>query len=158
MALRLTGCLSILECLEVKLPFRISSLLLPSTMVPSLPEQVIEWMACLFLANLLDFLNSVLFYISAKASASWAKIFKLGIAAGCHIGFGSYLAITVGGNCPQLAEANPGLQKVCKYYCILCILLYEVCIEDLCSNALVHDFHGYDENRLSLVLSGFLSA
>jgi len=49
---------------------------------------------------------------AAKASASWAKIFKLGIAAGCHIGFGSYLAITVGGACPQLAEANPGLQKI----------------------------------------------
>ena len=49
----------------------------------------------------------------AKASASWAKIFKLGIAAGCHIGFGSYLAITVGGACPAIAEANPGLQKVC---------------------------------------------
>mmetsp|Transcript_15591 Transcript_15591/g.33686 ORF Transcript_15591/g.33686 Transcript_15591/m.33686 type:complete len:319 (+) Transcript_15591:87-1043(+) len=49
---------------------------------------------------------------AAKASASWEKIFKLGIAAGCHIGFGSYLAITVGGACPQIAEANPGLQKI----------------------------------------------
>lgn len=49
---------------------------------------------------------------AAKASAPWAKIFKLGIAAGCHIGFGSYLAITVGGACPQIAEANPGLQKI----------------------------------------------
>jgi len=49
---------------------------------------------------------------AAKASASWARIFKLGVAAGCHIGFGSYLAITVGGACPQLAEANPGLQKI----------------------------------------------
>jgi formate/nitrite transporter FocA (FNT family) len=52
---------------------------------------------------------------AAKAAAPWAKIFKLGIAAGCHIGFGSYLAITVGGACPQIAEANPGLQKVSKY-------------------------------------------
>jgi formate/nitrite transporter FocA (FNT family) len=51
---------------------------------------------------------------AAKASAPWAKIFKLGIAAGCHIGFGSYLAITVGGACPQIAEANPGLQKVSR--------------------------------------------
>lgn len=59
--------------------------------------------------------HSVLIDTSAKASASWAKIFKLGIAAGCHIGFGSYLAITVGGACPQIAEANPGLQKVRKY-------------------------------------------
>mmetsp|Transcript_24220 Transcript_24220/g.39360 ORF Transcript_24220/g.39360 Transcript_24220/m.39360 type:complete len:319 (+) Transcript_24220:67-1023(+) len=49
---------------------------------------------------------------AAKASASWEKIFKLGIAAGCHIGFGSYLAITVGGACPAIAEANPGLQKI----------------------------------------------
>ena len=52
----------------------------------------------------------------AKASGSWAKIFKLGIAAGCHIGFGSYLAITVGGACPQIAATNPGLQKVCGCY------------------------------------------
>jgi formate/nitrite transporter len=49
---------------------------------------------------------------AAKASASWGKIFKLAIASGCHIGFGSYLAITVGGACPQIAEANPGLQKI----------------------------------------------
>jgi len=49
---------------------------------------------------------------AAKASASWGKIFKLGIAAGCHIGFGSYLAITVGGACPEIAAANPGLQKI----------------------------------------------
>lgn len=49
---------------------------------------------------------------AAKASGSWGKIFKLGIAAGCHIGFGSYLAITVGGACPAIAEANPGLQKI----------------------------------------------
>mmetsp|Transcript_41883 Transcript_41883/g.75482 ORF Transcript_41883/g.75482 Transcript_41883/m.75482 type:complete len:313 (-) Transcript_41883:214-1152(-) len=49
---------------------------------------------------------------AAKAAAPWEKIFKLGIAAGCHIGFGSYLAITVGGACPAIAEANPGLQKI----------------------------------------------
>ena len=49
---------------------------------------------------------------AAKASASWGKIFKLAIASGAHIGFGSYLAITVGGACPQIAETNPGLQKI----------------------------------------------
>jgi len=49
---------------------------------------------------------------TAKASGSWKKIFTLGIAAGCHIGFGSHLAITVGGACPGIAEANPGLQKI----------------------------------------------
>ncbi len=56
--------------------------------------------------------DPVLLNTTAKASAPWDKIFKLGIAAGCHIGFGSYLAITVGGACPAIAEANPGLQKV----------------------------------------------
>lgn len=48
----------------------------------------------------------------AKASKSFADIFKLGIVSGAHIGFGSYLAITVGGACPGIASANPGLQKV----------------------------------------------
>ena len=65
---------------------------------------------------------SFLYITIAKASAPWAKIFKLGIAAGCHIGFGSYLAITVGGACPAIAEANPGLQKVSKFI-PLCILI-----------------------------------
>ncbi len=50
---------------------------------------------------------------TAKAKAPWSKIFKLGIVSGCHIGFGAYLAITVGGACPGLAASNPGLQKVC---------------------------------------------
>jgi formate/nitrite transporter len=49
---------------------------------------------------------------AAKASAPWDKIFKLGIVSGCHIGFGSYLAITVGGACPGIAQMNPGLQKI----------------------------------------------
>jgi len=40
------------------------------------------------------------------------KIFKLGVVSGAHIGFGSYLAITVGGACPAIAQANPGLQKI----------------------------------------------
>ena len=48
----------------------------------------------------------------AKSAASWGKIFKLGIVSGAHIGFGAYLAITVGGACPGLAASNPGLQKV----------------------------------------------
>jgi hypothetical protein len=51
-----------------------------------------------------------------KASKSWADIFKLGIVSGCHIGFGAYLAITVGGACPGIAAENPGLQKVCEFY------------------------------------------
>jgi formate/nitrite transporter len=49
---------------------------------------------------------------AAKAKGSFSKIFKLGIVSGCHIGFGAYLAITVGGNCPGLAATNPGLQKI----------------------------------------------
>ena len=48
---------------------------------------------------------------AAKAKAGWGKIFKLGIVSGAHIGFGGYLAITVGGACHQIAEQNPGLQK-----------------------------------------------
>jgi len=47
-----------------------------------------------------------------KASAPFGKIFQLGIVAGCHIAFGAYLAITVGGACPGLAQTNPGLQKI----------------------------------------------
>lgn len=49
---------------------------------------------------------------AAKASGSWEKVFKLGIVSGCHIGFGMYLATTVGGACPGLASTNPGLQKM----------------------------------------------
>mmetsp|Transcript_4550 Transcript_4550/g.12721 ORF Transcript_4550/g.12721 Transcript_4550/m.12721 type:complete len:306 (-) Transcript_4550:75-992(-) len=49
---------------------------------------------------------------TAKGKSAWDKIFKLGIVSGCHIGFGSYLAITIGGACPQIAASNPGLQKI----------------------------------------------
>jgi hypothetical protein len=49
---------------------------------------------------------------AAKAAAPFGKILMLGIAAGCHIAFGAYLSISVGGNCPGLAESNPGLQKL----------------------------------------------
>jgi formate transporter len=49
---------------------------------------------------------------AAKAAAPFGKILMLGIAAGCHIAFGAYLSIAVGGNCPGLAESNPGLQKL----------------------------------------------
>lgn len=49
---------------------------------------------------------------AAKAAGSWSKIFKLGMVSGAHIGFGSYLAITVGGACPGIASTNPGLQKI----------------------------------------------
>ena len=49
---------------------------------------------------------------AAKAAAPAGKIFKLGVVAGCHIAFGAYLAISVGGACPGLAAENPGLQKL----------------------------------------------
>lgn len=49
---------------------------------------------------------------AAKAGGTFAKIFKLGVVSGCHIGFGAYLAITVGGACPGLMATNPGLQKI----------------------------------------------
>ena len=47
-----------------------------------------------------------------KAANSAGNIFKLGIVAGCHIAFGAFLAISVGGACPGIAASNPGLQKV----------------------------------------------
>lgn len=49
---------------------------------------------------------------AAKASAPFAKIFKLGVVSGAHIGFGIYLAIAVGGACPGIMAENPGLQKI----------------------------------------------
>jgi formate/nitrite transporter len=49
---------------------------------------------------------------TAKATAPWDKIFKLGVVSGCHIAFGAYLALTVGGACPGIAADNPGLQKM----------------------------------------------
>eukprot|EP00590_Aulacoseira_subarctica_P007780 CAMPEP_0172422476 /NCGR_PEP_ID=MMETSP1064-20121228/8624_1 /TAXON_ID=202472 /ORGANISM="Aulacoseira subarctica , Strain CCAP 1002/5" /LENGTH=310 /DNA_ID=CAMNT_0013163353 /DNA_START=8 /DNA_END=940 /DNA_ORIENTATION=- len=47
-----------------------------------------------------------------KASFSFDKIFKLAIVSGAHIGFGAYLALTVGGACFGIATDNPGLQKM----------------------------------------------
>lgn len=47
-----------------------------------------------------------------KAEMSAGKIFKLGILSGCHIGFGAFLMLSVGGACPGLAASNPGLQKI----------------------------------------------
>lgn len=49
---------------------------------------------------------------AAKASASFAKIFNLGMVSGVHIGFGIWLAVTVGGACPGIMNDNPGLQKI----------------------------------------------
>lgn len=49
---------------------------------------------------------------AAKASQSPAKIFFLGIISGCHIAFGSCLALMIGGAVPGIKAANPGLQRI----------------------------------------------
>ena len=51
-----------------------------------------------------------------KARKSWGKIFTMGIVSGSHLGFGAYLAISIGGTCFGLAKDNPGLQKVCFFF------------------------------------------
>ena len=48
--------------------------------------------------------------------------------AGCHIAFGAFLAISVGGACPGIAKENPGLQKVRAlhgYYIYIYIYIYK---------------------------------
>ena len=62
---------------------------------------------------------------AAKAAAPFGKIFKLGIVAGCHIAFGAYLAISVGGACPGIAQTNPGLQKVRRDYSLVMLCNHE---------------------------------
>jgi formate/nitrite transporter len=47
-----------------------------------------------------------------KAGMPASKIFGLGVLSGCHIGFGAFLMLSVGGACPGLAASNPGLQKI----------------------------------------------
>jgi len=49
---------------------------------------------------------------AAKASAPAGKIFKLGVVSGCHIAFGAYLMLSVGGACPEIAAKNPGLKAI----------------------------------------------
>lgn len=51
---------------------------------------------------------------AAKGKGSWSKIFKLGIVSGCHIGFGAFLMLAVGGACPEIAAKNPGLANIIK--------------------------------------------
>jgi formate/nitrite transporter len=47
-----------------------------------------------------------------KAGMPMSKILGLGVLSGCHIGFGAFLMLSVGGACPGLAASNPGLQKI----------------------------------------------
>lgn len=49
---------------------------------------------------------------AAKASLPWEKIAVLGVVSGCHIGFGAYLALSVGGSVPMMAANNPGAQRI----------------------------------------------
>ncbi|PSC72709.1 nitrite transporter NAR1 [Micractinium conductrix] len=46
-----------------------------------------------------------------KASLPWWKIVLLGMVAGCYVGLGGALLLTVGPNCPGIASNNPGLAK-----------------------------------------------
>lgn len=48
---------------------------------------------------------------ATKASMPFAKVLVLGILGGAYISFGAFLAFAVGGHTPQLAQANPGLQR-----------------------------------------------
>ena len=49
---------------------------------------------------------------AAKAALPVGTTLVLGVLAGAFIAFGSFLALSVGGACPGLASANPGLQKM----------------------------------------------
>lgn len=49
---------------------------------------------------------------TAKASTPLWKVLLLGVLAGSYIALGALLALSVGGACPGLAAANPGLSKL----------------------------------------------
>ena len=49
---------------------------------------------------------------ATKASLSPLKTFLLGILSGCHIAFGAFLVLAVGGAVPAIASANPGLKQI----------------------------------------------
>lgn len=48
----------------------------------------------------------------AKANLPIAKCFALSIMGGIFIAFGGALAVSVGPNCPGVAQSNPGLLKM----------------------------------------------
>ncbi|KAK9840212.1 hypothetical protein WJX74_005559 [Apatococcus lobatus] len=48
----------------------------------------------------------------AKANGPFAKTFVSAVLAGAYVGFGAMLALSIGGNCPDMAASNPGLQKM----------------------------------------------
>ena len=57
-------------------------------------------------------LTAVVEISATKASLSPLKTFLLGILSGCHIAFGAFLVLAVGGACPAIAAANPGLKQI----------------------------------------------
>ncbi|CAJ1435775.1 unnamed protein product [Effrenium voratum] len=64
------------------------------------------------LAPPLDGFQGAVYAGAAKANLKPSKLLVSGIMAGAFIGYGAYLACTVGGACPQLVQSNPGLQKL----------------------------------------------
>ncbi|CAM9745512.1 unnamed protein product [Chrysoparadoxa australica] len=61
-----------------------------------------------------------------KASLPLFDLSLLSVLSGIHISFGGLLALTVGGNMPGIASANPGLQKILLGVCGLPFGLYMV--------------------------------
>ena len=47
-----------------------------------------------------------------KAKLPVRKIAIMGMLAGCHIGFGAFMALSVAGSDPAILAAHPGLQKI----------------------------------------------
>lgn len=47
-----------------------------------------------------------------KAGMPAGRVLSLGLLSGCHIGFGAFLMLSVGGACPGLAASNPGLKSI----------------------------------------------
>lgn len=47
-----------------------------------------------------------------KAGMPAGRVLGLGLLSGCHIGFGAFLMLSVGGACPGLAATNPGLKSI----------------------------------------------
>ena len=47
-----------------------------------------------------------------KAGSAPLMTIIRGVLSGCHIAFGAWLVLSVGGNLPGLAQTNPGLQKI----------------------------------------------
>ncbi|PVX49360.1 formate/nitrite transporter [Balneicella halophila] len=49
---------------------------------------------------------------TSKANTHWRKTFVASLLAGGYIAMGSFLALMIGGAIPEIAQTNPGLQKL----------------------------------------------